>query len=265
MSHEVKISPAHLLHSGVKGDFIAAVNPSHPFVMDPPSQHGRAVSLVQEHAPVGEYELLLYKKDKPLVQWGKHEWAQWLGLLQTRLTHMHQNPHLHHVQVSMHTGWVGTVGDEYHRVGDVIATSHPIAGGVPLLEWEIINKLRKSERGYVIHDGEDGMMYAPSAPLFAKEVWYMPAEHVRLEQLTTNGREHAAEALALLMGGLCREWSQDNFVLEVHTVLGPQAADATWWIRIYQEERRATGAFTVLPLPEKFVRDLSYLIGPGRA
>lgn len=266
VSHEVELTPAHLLHSGSIGDFLAATNPSQPFVMDPPSMHNSAHALVHEHAPVGEYELLLYKGEKNLVSWGKKEWEQWLELLQKRLLHLHHNPHLHHVHVSFHSGWLDSTGKEYKRVGDIIGTSHPVAGAAPLLEHELVGKLRQSERGYIIHDGDDGMIYAPSAPSFNKEVWYIPAgQGGGFESVHAGARQHAAEALALLMKGLHMEWPQEHFVIELTTSLVDKRGDATWWIRIFQEERRMPATLSVLPLPEKFVRDLAYLLGPAQA
>jgi hypothetical protein len=266
VSHEVTLTSAHLLHSGAKDDFLAATNPKQPFVMDPPTLHGNAHALVQEQPPVGEYEFLLSKGSKTLREWGVKEWEQWLALLQKRLLHLHHNPHLTHVQVALHTAWVGSVGESYKRVGDVIATSHPVAGAVPLLEKELVNKLRHTERGYIIHDGDDGIMYAPSAPQCTKEVWYIPANQSGgFDASSTSARLHTAEALTLLMRGMLTEWRHEHFILELHTSLVDKRSDATWWIRIYQEQRRMPATLTVLPLPEQFVRDLSYLVGPGKA
>lgn len=265
VSHELKIGAAHLLHSGSKSDFLAAVNPEQPFVMDPPSAHGTATALHSEQAPVGEYEILLYGGSHALKSWGSKEWAAWLELLQKRVLHLHNNVHVAHCQFAFHSGWLDSVGDEYRRVGDLVATSHPIAGSAPLLEHELVTKLRQAERGYILHDGPDGVIYAPSAPLFEKEVWYIPADQDgAFERAEAQTRLHTAEALALVMKGMLKEWPHEHFVVELNTALVNKSADATWWIRIYQEAKRIPATLTVLPLPEKFVRDLSYLLGPGR-
>lgn len=265
VSHELTLEPAHLLHSGSRGDFLAAVNPKQPFVMDPPSQHGTAHALYHEHPPVGEYELLLYGGRKTLADWGQEEWEQWLELLQKRTLHLHHNPHLHHVEFAFHTAWQATVGTEYQRVGDLVATSHAVAGSAPHLEHELVAKVRHAERGYILHDGDDGMIYAPSAPLHEKEVWYIPAhQESAFDRVDTVTRAHAAQALALLFKALLSEWPQNQFVLELHTSFADRRDDATWWIHIYQEVRQTPATLNVLPLPEKFVRDLAYLLGPGQ-
>ncbi len=266
VSHEVHLESAHLLHSGTKAEFLAAVNPKQPFVMDPPRSPGTALTLYNEQPPLGEYELLLYSGQLSFAAWKVKEWEQWLALVQHRILHVHHNPHLHHIEIALHTGWAASVGNEYQRVGDLIATSHPIAGSVPLLEHEIIEKLRRTERGYIIHDGDDGLIYAPSAPLFEKEVWYVPHhQDGAFEHLSPAIRTHTAEALALIMKGMLTEWPEEHFVLELNTELVDKREDASWWVRIYQETRQVPATLQVRPLPEKFVRDLAYILGPGQA
>jgi hypothetical protein len=263
---DVDLQAAHLLHSGGDALFMAAVNPVQPFIMDAPAHHRTGHTLHREEAPVGEYEFLLYTGDKELGEWGIDEWEGWLRLLGRRILHVHENPALHHLHIAFHTAYEETTGSKYRRVGDVIATSHPIAGAAPLLDHDLIEKLKKHERGYILHDGPDGFMYAPSAPLFEKEVWYVPT--VRgggMEASSPVVRMHTAEALALLMRGLTHEWPSEHFVIEVYSPIGRVDPDATWWIRVYQEARRVPATLTVLPLPEQFVRDLAYLLGPGQA
>lgn len=265
LKHDLSLEPAHLLHSGSKGDFLASVNPQQPFIMDPPSRHGTVQALHREEPPVGEYELLLYSGKKALANWGAPEWEQWLELLQKRILHLHHNPHLHHTQAVFSLAWQDTVGAGYKRVGDLIATSHPVAGDVPLLDSELVEKLRRSERGYILHDGDDGMIYSPSAPLFEKEIWYVPFQQEgAIERANTMTRVHTSEALALIMKGLLSEWPQEKFIIELHTTFVTKHDDATWWIRIYQQGPHVSVGLSSLPLPEKFVRDLSYLLGPGR-
>ncbi|HSI20144.1 MAG TPA: hypothetical protein VLA04_00315 [Verrucomicrobiae bacterium] len=265
VAHALQVTEGNLLHSGKRGDFLAANHPRPPFLMDPPPRHGTSSTLYSEQPPVGEYELLLYRGKKHLKSWKAKEWHAWLQLLQQRLLHIHHNPHLHHAQVMMHTGWLHTVNDEYQRVGEIIATSHPVAGDVPLIDHELITKLRRAERGYLLHDATDGTIYAPSAPLFNKEVWYIPpSQGSSVEKASAVACLHTSEALALLMSALLNEWGKENFVVELHTALTDKKEDATWWVRIYQEERKMAATLDVVALPEKFIRDLSYLLGPGK-
>lgn len=264
VGHGVFIEPAHLLHNGKPGVFVAATNPRQPFLLDPPNQVGTSATLHREQPPIGEYELLLYSGEIALAKWTAKEWDQWLGLLQQRLLHFHQNPELHHVMVSLHTGWLAGAGENYQRVGELVATSHPVAGGQTLMDEELLTKLREREKGYVLHDSHDGVIYVPSAPLYEKEVWYIPESEGMAESLSSRERQHAAEALALLSRALLMTWPDSHFVLEIHTVLGKGPEGKRWWARFYQEERGIPASLNVVPLPEPFVRELNYLLGPGR-
>jgi hypothetical protein len=262
MGHQLELNPGHLLHSGGKSHFLAATNPEQPFVLDSPGRKPTGTTLYEEQPPLGEYELLLYRGDAKVSHWRAIEWEQWLELIQQRLRHFQHNPNLHHVEVRFHTSWVNTVGPAMLRVGDVIATSHPVAGRAPLLEHDLIAKLRKRERSYVLHDADDGFIYVPSAPLFEKEVWYAPIEQdSSIADCSAAGRRHTAEGLSLLMGALMKEWPNEHFAVELHTALIGTDNEVSWWVRVYQEARRLPATLTVLPLPEKFLRELGSLIG----
>jgi hypothetical protein len=264
--HTVQLEEASLLLSPHKGgQFLAAEHPEQPFLIDPPAHHGTAELLHQERPPVGEYELMLHTRHIPLHEWGSDEWSAWLHLLVKRLRRIHGNPHLHHVQIAFHTGWCLTTGSKFQRVGDIIATSHEVAGAAPLLSHELLEKLRARERNYILHDGRDGTLYVPSAPQFEKEVWYVPHDqNGSVAEADTKTLGHTAEALALLMKAMIGEWRAEHFVLEVHTSLANVPEDSSWWIRVYQEARRTPATLTVVPMPEKFARDLGYVIGPSR-
>lgn len=260
--HEVDLSKAQLLGSE-RDRFVAAHNPNQPFVLDPPGKKAAAAPMLHEERPaLGEYELLLHRGHGTLSRWKAKEWEGWLHLVQQRLRHAHHNPHLHHVRVSFHTGWMNTVGNEFARVGELIMTSHPVAGEVPLLEYELVEKLRTKERTYVLHDATDGLLYAPSAPLFEKEVWYVPVRQgSSITDAPSASRSHTADALALLFTALHAEWPEEHFVIELHTALVGGQEDVTWWLRVYQDARRVPATLTVLPLPEQFIRKLGSRIG----
>lgn len=262
--HTIRIERGHLLHSGEKGQFVAATNPRQPFIIDKPSVQGSVSMLHREEPAVGEYELMLYQGDRELRDWRVEEWDSWLSLLRARVLSLHANPLLHHLTITFHSSHLKTV-EGYARVGDVIATSHPVAGAAPLIEHELIQKLREKERGYILHDGPDGFMYAPSAPLMEKEVWYVaPHQHGAFDRVDREERMHTAEALALLTRAYLHEWPTMHLAIEVHTSFGSSPSDSSWWIRVYEEEALTPATVVVRPLPEKFIRDLSYLLGPGR-
>src|SRR5262249_16661097 len=120
------LKPADLLDVGRRDGFQAASYPRQPFILEPPrTPHELETSLLyQEQPPVGEYELLLYKQVPDFFSWDTAHWEAWLSLVQQRLCQALLNPHLHYVQLVLHTSALESI-EGYQRVGDLIVTSHP--------------------------------------------------------------------------------------------------------------------------------------------
>ena len=258
-----QITEAHLLDTDKKNDFVAAAFPKSPFIMDPPTaKHLVPDPLVHaSQPPVGEYELLLYRGDKQFYARGVKEWEKWLLLLQQRLSGFQHNPHLHFINVSLHTQALESV-EQYQRVGDVIATSHPVSGVPRVLDVELAEKIHKKESLFALIDDIRGRLYVPSAPLYDKEVWFIPAKYrSSIAHIDASERTHLAAILAALFSSLKKEHPHEEYVLTIHTNLIKPAKEVTWWLQLYRAEPGVASPLPVRRLPEAFVQQLRYLLG----
>jgi hypothetical protein len=147
-------------------------------------------------------------------------------------------------------------------VGDLVATSHPIAGTAQHLTEELLHKIQHSESLFQVHAGEHGFLYVPSAPLYSHEVWYLPATHATsIDQLRRAEREELAYTLSLLMGVLQGEFPQEKYVLTIHTgMAGGASHRGCWWVQVHRDTAGDTAVVPVRPLPEKFVLLLRQLL-----
>jgi hypothetical protein len=245
-------------------DFFAVSHPRSPFLLDPPLKHKRHDGdlLFAAEAPVGEYEILCYQGEQGFTQWTPATWEHWLSLFLERFKQLHANPHLHFLSLKLHTSALGTLGAELQRVGDLVATSHPVAGTPHHLTEELLHKLQKSERLFQVHAGEHGFLYVPSAPLNSREVWYLPATHATsIDQLSKVEREELAHTMSLLMGVLGEEFPSEKFVLTFHTgMAGSPSHYGCWWVQIHQDTAGSTAVAQVSALPERFVLLLRQLL-----
>jgi hypothetical protein len=262
---EVSIRPGDLLHNGGKARFEVANFPGNQFLLDAPSRRSEAPTLHREQPALGEYELVLQRDTNPVGLWSAEDWTAWITLVRARLANGHHNPKLHHAVVEFRSRFLNTIADAtYQRVGDIIMTSHAVAGATPRLSTDLVDKLREHESGYVLHDGPDGMMYAPSAPLHAHEVWYVPQDQGdALSDASSKVCKHTGEALALVVRALCSEWPKQELAVVVHTAVVQGSTQHSWWIQIFADAGQQASVQAV-PLPEPFLRTLSYLLGPGQ-
>jgi hypothetical protein len=259
----LELKESHFLDVGRKDGFSAATYPRQPFLLEPPARRAEKIDdalLYPSQAPVGEYELLLYSGEKTPFEWTSKEWSQWLTLLQQRLLQFHLNPYLHFAYFNFHTKAIGSI-EGYLRVGDLIATSHAIAGSPDPFSTEIANKLRKREELFVVEETPVGDLYVPSAPLHNREVWFIPKTYrTGIEQIEKNEREGLATILHTLMTALSKEFEEVPFCITIHTNMANMADDATWWLQVYQDDMGTLGDLNVRPLPEAFVQHLHFLL-----
>ncbi len=238
-------------------DFFALPHPRSPFLLDPPAKHKSHDGdlLYSAEAPVGEYELLCYQGEQGFAHWTPATWEHWLTLFHERFKQLHANPHLHFVTLKLHTSALGTLGAELQRVGDLVATSHPVAGTEHHLTEELLHKLQKGERLFQVHAGEHGFLYVPSAPLNPHEVWYLPVSHATsIDQLSRAEREELAYTMSLLMGVLSEEFPSEKFVITFHTgMAGAPSHHGCWWVQVHQDTAASTAAAPVKAFPERFV------------
>lgn len=232
--------------------------------MDPPAKAKRhdADLLYAAESPVGEYELLCYNGDHGFAQWTTATWEHWLVLFYERFKQLHANPHLHYARLSIHTSALSTLGPELQRVGDLVATSHPIAGAEHNLTEELLHKIQKAEHLFQVHAGEHGFLYVPSAPTHSHEVWYLPATHATsIDQITKHEREELAHTLSLLMGVLSEEFPNEQYILTFHTgMAGSPKHHGCWWVQIHRDTAGSDTAFQVRQFPERFVLLLRQLL-----
>ena len=260
-----QLSDAHILtkDGSKKREFLAAVYPRQPFLLEPPDTHKNHHDslLYAEHPAVGEYELLLHKGKKKFFNWEAAEWMSWLDLVQQRLLQAQHNPYIHYVNLTFHSSALESI-EGYQRVGDLIATSHPIAGMVGVLDREIAQKLEKKEHLFTIWSGDQGRIYIPSAPLQEKELWYIPAEYqASFERVESEACAELAEVLAHVFNRLHAEYPDEAYVLRLYSQVVGKQEEATWWIQIFKEESQLGGALLVHSLPEAFVQQLKHLLG----
>jgi hypothetical protein len=263
---QVEVTAAQLLSIGKGNDLVAATYPKQPFILDPKPGVPKTPAgerLYADEPALGEYELFLYGGKHHFYDWKQKQWEAWLTLAQQRILQFHHNPHIHFAALSLHTSALDSVSG-YQRVGDLIGTSHQIAGEMPLLTPTLADKLFAKERGYVLHESKQGRLQVPSAPLGEQEVWYVPTAYKRgIEQIGKSEREECAFVLAKLFPALHEEYPRDNYVLTVYTAMADHKEEITWWIRI---QRQATHTTPVQsrPYPEGFLRTLRILLTTKR-
>jgi hypothetical protein len=259
-THHLEIQDANLLDVGKNDRLMAASFPNQPFVLEPPAEKSYRLEkglLFGSEPPVGEYELLLYKGPEHLLSWDARQWTEWLSLLQHRLRLFHHNPHLHFIQCSLSSSLTQTTQPS-QRVGDLWASRLALGEEPPLLTEDLVEKLGEKEVLFFVLQDELGSLYVPSAPLFEKEAWYIPADYKSgMENMTENEKSHLAGILATLLTGLKLKYTHQHFGLRVHTSLG-ENQKSTWWIQVYQEPTLAQ-PLPLRDLPEKFVLELGDL------
>lgn len=265
-----------LVNPGRKGDFLAANNPKTPFILDPELNHGFKGTpgqrqpepkldqlLHPEQPPVGEYEFLLYRGGKGLFEWGAKEWEEWMLLLIERIWQLHHNPHLHHFGFRFHTRGVMSLGGKYLRVGDLIASSHPLLGMNKLLDAKTAEKLKHKEQLLMAEFSGIGSLYATSAPSQKRELWFLPEKLTpSLDGIPDSPRRGLARLLAGLLPLLQSEFPKSAWILELHTSMSGMNPDSTWWLQIFEDPDGASSLaenlLPVKPLPEGFWQKLKY-------
>lgn len=260
VTQSLHLTSAHLIHDERDAEFVAATYPRQPFIVEPPERFGHPDDLLYaEQPPVGEYELLLYRGPEPMAAWDAKLWERWIMLVQRRLIQLLHNPYLHHVRLTYRTAAEQGI-DGFHRVGDLMATSHPIAGEPAELTAEMAAKIREREPLFTVHADQFGSLQVPSAPLYYDEVWYLP-HHARssLEMVHGEEREGLARTLAMLMRKLRSVHRDRQYILELHTSLAPENEEITWWIQVYREMHHDS-LLPVQPLPETVVQQLRYTL-----
>lgn len=253
----VTIAPGNLLDIGKTKHLVAATYPRPIFMVDErttpaPGGEGR---LYTDQAPIGEYELFLGFEHGNLFSWSPGLWEEWISLLQLRLLQVHHNPQLHQVLFALHTNALGTV-QGYQRVGDLLATSHAIAGELPVVTPELAEKIGEKDWLYKIKTGKFGFLYVPSAPLAEHEIWYLPTTgKAGFEEVSKDERTSLAEMLSHLMAGLHAEYPHDHYVLRLYTSIASPNNESIWWLRVHRDIPQGA----IVPLrsfPEPLVRHL---------
>lgn len=253
MPQALALLPAHTLMR--QGDFLVASYPRQPFLLDPPTQkkhHAQDLAYAAQPA-VGEYEIIVYTGKKELWQWVAEEWEAWTLVVAERLRQLHLNPHLHFVSLNLHTSALNTLGDATQRVGDLVATSHPLAGMEPQMTQDLLVKLVEKEKLFVVQHKKHGALYVPSAPTQHQEVWYLPVDaQGGFEDTPAAGRKTVAEALAALMTTLHTEFPTEQYIIRLHTAMAGMGKEMSWWLQIFQENH-TEGALVVHRNPEHLV------------
>lgn len=258
------ITDAHILDVGKDDDLMAASYPRQPFLIEPPAGkpfHVHEDQLFASQPPVGEYELLLYKGATNLFSWNSKQWEAWLNLVQHRLRQLHHNPYLHYVHVTLHTQSLDSA-PPYARVGDIIAASHQLVGLSTPMDTELADKIADKESVFTIIEDDNGRLYVPSAPLYEKEVWFIPTHyHPGFEQTSKEERRDLAQVLAVLIRQLKLEHPHEEYILDLHTALAGHHEETTWWLQIYRAESGVPSVLPIRALPEAFVQHIRYLLG----
>jgi hypothetical protein len=259
------LTSAHLLDIGKNPHFVAAHYPRRLFTLEPPDS-GVPRSplqndiLMTEQPALGEYELLLYQGTADFWQFGTAEWMHWLSLLQHRLRQLARNPHLHHVAVWLPTAKLFSLRG-YLRVGEVVATAHPLQYPRGNLDHELAEKLRR-EKLHTLYTGEEGWLYVPSAPLHPQEMWYLPyAAGSSIEEAKIGQRREVAYVLSRLLNILHGEWPEQSWVIQVHTEVVGGHHGSMWWVQIYADHLSQPGSVPLIPSPEGFAHVLHKILG----
>lgn len=256
------IEERNLLDVGRGKKFAAASHPRQPFILEPDSKAKDHDDLLYAgKPPVGEYELLLYAGKDPLYTWDHKEWDGWLQLAQQRISQARGNPHLHHLSLTVHTGALKAVEGNWQRVGDLIATSHPVCGMATLIDKEMAHKMLAKEGIFVVQHDSHGSLIVPSAPTHQHEVWYLPAAaHASLGDIDSKERASLAKVLASLMTELKAAYPHEEFLLTFHTALLGSSSHHMWWLQVHQADSAVELPLPVRPLPELFVRKLQDIL-----
>lgn len=258
---EERIEGAHFTDIGKSRDFGAIIHPRQPFLLEPPAAkpfHQEKGLAFASKPPVGEYEILLYKGYKEFFAWDETTWETWFKLVQIRIRQFQHNPHLHHVHLVLHTSALESV-EPYQRVGDLIATSHPVVGMMGELSVELAEKLHEKESVFHLLDDKYGRLYVPSAPLQEREIWYLPAQYQPgVDHVQETGRKHFARVMETLLKHLHAEYPYDHYVLVLHTALAGSEKDTTWWLQMYRDEGGVPSPLPTHGLPELFMRELRF-------
>lgn len=250
LPERLEVLNAHLVDKD-PSVFTAAVHPANPFVLA--SDEGEVAhhnELMRAERPaVGEYELLLYKGKVPFAQWGVAEWEGWLGLVQQRLLALQHNPHLGWLQVALDTGLLDTVAG-YQRVGELIGCSVSLGENAHLTE-ETLHRLYDHEQLFRVMENQVATVQVPSAPTFAREIWYLPRQAVLgFEEVHGAARSDLAEQLHALYQ---REYQGHRMQLRIYTYPAEYDLTYSWWVQLF------TGDEPVLPIhprPEGLVHRL---------
>jgi galactose-1-phosphate uridylyltransferase len=253
----IEVTERHLLDVGRGSGFVAATLPRQPFIVDPPKARKDDDFLYQPQPPVGEAEVFLYEDEAAFFEWSPAEWGAWIRFVGMRLRQVYHNPHLHFVSLTLSTGALASAGPAYQRVGDLAATSHPIAGAPAVLNEVLLGKLLKVEDAFIVQANDAAVVYVPSAPLNDKEAWVLPTHPVAsFEKITATDALGLSETLASLFGALKDAYPEERWLMTVHTTLDGMSEDATWWIQVHAREHEMSAPLMVRPLPEAFARYL---------
>lgn len=230
----------------------AATYPRQPFVLDPGITKRHEDELLYAPQPaVGEYELILSTAPRTFFNWKPADWEEWFLVLTERFRAFHLNPHLHFVSVHLATKALLSAGSEHERVGDLIATSHPVAGTATPVSEELVTKLLERERLFVVYHDDHGALYVPTAPLHHHEIWYLPRHEKGLDVLQLPERKAAARALSALFTVLHEEFAEEHWQMVLHTPMAATENNNHWWIQIYQDVP-IESSLPISPLPERF-------------
>ena len=251
-----------MLYAPNKGDFVAASYPREVFVMEPPKKKEYQVDhhdlLHLSQPPVGEYDLLLYRKEADFWHFTSKHWEKLLELLQLRIMAAQQNVHIQYLDFTINTALLYSF-QGYLRVGDLVSSSHQIFEDSEVITGELLNKLKK-ETLFSIRDDVTGWVYVPSAPKYCKEVWYIANKAGGFEGAE---KKELAAFLAKLLTFLHEEWIDESWIVKLHTSFTGSRADSHWWVQIYQNDaNKDTQIHGILPQrlnPEGYVKILKNL------
>jgi hypothetical protein len=231
-------------------------HPRHPFQVDAPKTGKHHADLVTaEHAPVGEYDLVVYTGDLPILRWTNTEWAQWLQVIASRLRTHERQMRSGHVRCVLHTKGASSLGVGYVRAADCMVLSHKLAGMYEPLQRELAKKLLERERLFTVADTAHAAVYVCSAPSQVAEVWVLPhTEHATLSDERAETIAHVAGNLTRTLSKLHAEYPERQWVIQVHTAMHAAHTAAQWWVQIYADTSGSLDQpLTALAAPERLV------------
>lgn len=260
-----KISKGMILDPSNRGDFLAASYPRELFVLDAPSkkdfqlQHTDVLHL--SNPPLGEYDLLLYKGGADFWNFTSGQWEKLLEQLQLRILAVHKNLAVQYLDFTLSTKLLYSF-QGYLRVGDLVGASHQIFEDYADISFELAEKL-KAETLFEISQGKHGRLYAPCAPKYNKEVWYISNKIGGFESASTGEVVEVASYLAKLISFLRQEWIEENWTIKLHTSINASREEMVWWFQIYQDNSNQSSLIHgILPQrlnPEGYVHLLKKL------